>query len=173
MDSGLRVDKRDLAIGLPMSFERNLNIVVKLNRNGNEASGHFFCAAQVISKSFDEGVSGKGVQQGCVQFLPHVRRAGSPGQQSRNKAKQQGDCEWEKIHHDPPAKDSIPKSGARALASTLNPPIAFPNTTTTITAGMRRTNPPTTVVLMKPSLLFICPSRTENWFPTKPICRWQ
>jgi len=100
MDSGLRADKRDLATGLPMSFERNLNIVVKLNRNGNEASGHFFCAAQVISKSFDEGVSGKGVQQGCVQFLPHVRRAGSLGQQSRNKAKQQGDCEWEKIHHD-------------------------------------------------------------------------
>src|SRR6516225_1579729 len=55
----------------------------------------------------------------------------------------------------PPNEDSIPKIGARALASVFKPPISLPRTTTTITAGMRKTNPPMAVVLMKLSWRFI------------------
>src|SRR6516162_6223137 len=55
----------------------------------------------------------------------------------------------------PPSEDSIPKIGERALAKVFKPPISLPKTTATITAGMRKTNPPMTVVLMKSSWRFI------------------
>src|SRR6516225_2145380 len=55
----------------------------------------------------------------------------------------------------PPSEDSIPKIGERALAKVFKPPISLPKTTATITAGMRKTNPPMTVVFMKSSWRFI------------------
>ena len=42
----------------------------------------------------------------------------------------------------PPNADSIPRTGKRALAIVFKPPISLPKAMTTITAGIRKTNPP-------------------------------
>ena len=83
-----------------MGFERDLNIVVKLDHDSDKASGEFFRVAHVVSESFDEGVSGKGVQQGSVQFFPDGLCARSRGQQSRNKAEQEDGDDYEKIENE-------------------------------------------------------------------------
>lgn len=132
---------------LPVSFKGNLNIVVKLNRDGNEAPGEFFSVAQVVTKPFDEGLSGKGVQQGSVQVFPHALCARSPGQQSRNKAERGGDCECEKIQ-EPTSEGFDSEEQCKSFGQHFQSATLLPNATTTITAGMRKTNPPTTVVLM-------------------------